>query len=217
MSAEHSTTMSFLNLQRLLRKEVLPLGQIEMGYVMGETVDNQRQSLEQAAFLLKQGVIKKIATPDPHPPYIYGYPGSNYCTQILISLGVVNNQIIKVSSDTHYPQMNTQTELNMFADYLQKQDDTSNIIIIAPWFHALRSYITALSEFKNTNLDRRVFISSVYLNPYKKITHSQGIQKGTRRKIFHEEVEKCTSYKNLISIEEALEIYKRHSNIDNQA
>lgn len=204
----------YLTLQRFLRKEKLLPGQAQIGYVVGETSDNEPASLERAFNLLKQGVIEKIAIPDPLPPYNYGYPGPNYCRQILLDVGTRENQILTISPETHSPGMNTQTELAMVAKFIKKTEYKSGLIIIAPWFHILRSYITALSELKNVGLDTKVFISSVPLTPYETVKHSQGVQEGSRRNIFNKEIAKCKSYKNLVPVEEALEIYKIHRNKD---
>lgn len=212
MTIERSQVTDYLTLHRLLRKETLLAGQAQVGYVMAETRDNQPASLKKAVDLLQQGVIKKIAIPDPLPPYSYGYPGPGYCKQILLEADVEEKQITTISPDVHLPHMNTQTELIMVAGYLKKTGYRENIIIITPWFHALRSYLTALSEFKNADLGTKVFVSSVLLKPFETVTHSQGTQQGSRRGIFYEEIGKCQTYNNLMSAGEALEIYKSHRN-----
>jgi len=211
MNKEQSHTKDYLYLNRLLRKETIPPKQARLGYVMAETQDNQPASLSKDTLLLQQGVIENIAIPNPFPPYVYGYPGPQYCKNILDTLGVHNNQITFITPDTPLKQMNTQTELIMVADYLNNIGYKENIVIIAPWFHILRSYITALSEFQNVGADINIFISSVaMLDPYETVLHSQGVQKGTRRSIFREEVDKCRSYPNLISIDKAIEIHYKH-------
>ncbi len=212
MTTENLHDTDYLILNRLLRKETPLPGQAQVGYAMAETTDNQSASLVQASNLLKQGVIKKIAIADPLPPYDYGYPGPDYCIRILLGLGVQKDQVMTISPSTHVPSMNTQTELIMVTEYLKKTGYNGNITIIAPWFHLLRSYITALSEFKNAYLKTKVFVSSVPLGPYETVTHSQGIRQGSRRGIFYEEIGKCQTYNNLMSAGEALEIYKKHRN-----
>lgn len=212
MTTEHSPNTGYLTLNRLLRKEVLSPKQAQLGYVMAETRDNQLASLAQASDLLRQGVIEKIAIPNPLPPYDYGYPGPDYCKQILLKAGVQESQVTIISPDKHLSRMNTQTELNMVAEYLRKTNYNDNIIIVVPWFHALRSYITALSELKKNDLNVKVFVSSVPLGVFEIVTHSQGIQEGSRRKIFYEEIRKCYSYNNLISIKEAIETHKKQHN-----
>lgn len=217
MELENKSRTGYLTLHRLLRKEAIEPGQTRIGYVTGETSDNQPAALKHAATLLQQGIVDKIAIPDPLPPYDYGYPGPGYCKRILIESGVEENQITTISPSAHLPNMNTQTELIMVTEHFKKTEYVKNLVIVAPWFHILRSYITALSEFKNGGLDTKIFISSVPLNPYEEVRHSQGIQTGTRRRIFYEEIEKCFLYKNLIPIDKALEIYRERHNIDIQA
>jgi uncharacterized SAM-binding protein YcdF (DUF218 family) len=210
MSLESLNVKDYLGLQRLLTKETLSVGQADLGYVVGETIDNQPQTLAQSATLLDQGIIKKIGIYDPLPPYQYGYLGPEYCRQVLHKAGVKKDQILIISLNKHFPKQNTQTEFRLVAEYLGKIGYNGNIVIIAPWFHILRSYITALSEFGEIGLGNKVFSLAVPLKPYEVVRHSQGIQQGTRRTIFYEEVYKCATYKNLISIKEAREIYNKH-------
>lgn len=208
MDLERGKIGEYLTLQRLLRKEHLPPGAAELGYVMAETVDNLPLSLLQAKKLLEQGVVKRVAIPDPWLPFIYGYPGPDYCKEIFLYAGVNKDKIIMISPETYVPGMNTQTELGFVAAYLKEINASKNLVIIAPWFHSLRAYLTALSEIKKAGLEMMVYISSVSLDPHEVVAHSQGIQKGTRRRIFYTEIEKCERYKNLIPIEGAREIFK---------
>lgn len=202
-----SQIKDYLELNHLLRNEAIGVGLSRLGYVVSETSDNQPATLLRARDFLNWGVIEKIAISDPLPPYVTGFPGPEYCTQILIDSGVKEEDIVIIQPKVR-PPWNTQSELATVAKYLETSKD-KNILLITPWFHTLRTYITALSEFKNLGLLTKVFVSSVDLNPYEEVTHSQGIQRGTRRKLFSEEIQKCIGYKNLISVSEAFQTYKR--------
>lgn len=197
----------YLDLNRRLRKEPIAPGVCRLGYVVSETIDNQPATLIRTKELLKAGIIKKALIADPMPQFSPGYPGAEYLRQVFEETGVKDYESIVTDSDTPV-SWNTQSEMATLAQYLKKTED-KNVLLIVPWFHSLRSYITAVSEFKNANLETRVFVSSVEMDPFETVTHSQGIQKDSRRKIFYEELRKCGRYKNLIPVDEALKTYKR--------
>lgn len=200
-------TKDYLKLNRLLRNETIGTGLSRLGYVVSETIDNQPSTLLRTKEFLKSAVIEKILIPKPLPSLSPGFSGGEYCLKILEDLGVSEKDILTIVPETQ-PVWNTQSEMTTLAEYL-KTSREKNILLITPWFHTLRTYITAISEFENANIETKVFVSSVELNPYEEVIHSQGIQTGSRRKIFSEEIQKCINYKNLMSIGKALEIYKR--------
>ncbi|MFH1827144.1 MAG: hypothetical protein ABH812_01765 [bacterium] len=196
--------------KRLIREKPNISQDCQYGYVMSETKDNQTRPLLAASNLLRREFIEKIAIPDPSPPYTYGYPGPEYCKQILKENGLDYKQIVEIKPKNHNPHMNTQTELQTLSRYIKEKQYTKNILIIAPWFHVLRSYITALSELKKIKMDIKIFVLSVPYKASEAITHSQGIQRSNRRAICWKELKKCQEYDNLISGEEALNIFQKH-------
>lgn len=198
----------YFQLSALLLSESLPDSPSEIGYVVGETTDNLPQSLSSAAIILKQGKIKKVAILDPKSPvYDHGYPGPEYCLKGLMDLGVRQDKIIVISPDKPFESINTASELSIVAEYLKETGYKGNLVLIAPWFHILRSYITLLTALRQNTDKVIVNALSVPLPPYEKVVHSQGVQTGTRLEIFFQEIVKCIKYKNLIRAGEALQTH----------
>lgn len=199
--------LKYFQLSGLLLSEVLPNVPAEIGYVVGETRDNLLQSLLTAATIFKKGQIKTIAILDPRSPsYNYGYPGPGYCIEELINFNVSRDKITIISSNKPLENINTASELSIVAEYLKEVGYKGNLVLISPWFHILRSYITLLTALMENTDKVIVNALSVSLPPYEKIIHSQGLQKGTRTEIFVQEIIKCIKYKNLIRIDGALQI-----------
>lgn len=212
--------LNYFQLSALLLSEQFTARLSEIGYIVGETTDNLPQSLSSAATALNSGNIKTIAVLDPKSPeYNYGYPGPKYCLEELINFGVPKDKITVISSQKPLQKINTSSELEIVAEYLKETNYKGNFVLIAPWFHILRSYITFLSALKE-NADKIIVnVLSVPLSPYEEVVHSQGIQKGTRLKIFTKEIAKCIKYENLLRIEEALKIHQNQhlrKSIDSQ-
>lgn len=204
--------LAYFYLDELLSSEVLPIKPVPVGYVISETKDNQFQPFRQAALLLANRNIQTIAIPDPKSPvYNYGYPGPEYCLDILKSINVPQDKIVLVTPQSPLDNINTATELDMVADYLKKRPSINSFVIIAPHFHLLRSYLSALTAFKQHQMEKvRIYVSGVNLPIYETVVHSQGTQLASRSQIAFEEIVKCMKYKNLIPINEALELHRKH-------
>lgn len=194
--------LAYFFLDTLLSSEVLPTKPVPLGYVMSETKDNQSQPLHQASLLLATGNIEAIAISDPKSPvYDYGYPGPNYCLDILKSINVPPDKIVLVTPQSPLDNINTATELDMVADYLKKRPGIDSFVIIAPRFHLLRSYLSALTAFKQHQMEKvRIYVSGVGLPIYETVVHSQGIQIASRAQITLEEIVKCMKYKTLFEL-----------------
>jgi hypothetical protein len=91
-------------------------------------------------------------------------------------------------------QLNTLTEMEAFMDSA-KRLGWKDIILVAPPFHQVRVFITAVSvaarKYPEAKIYNQVGISLSWLE---RATHSQGTLKGTRREFIHTELDRIQKY-----------------------
>lgn len=188
-----------------------------IGYAVSETPDNEDHVLFMVADLLFRGEISRIAIMDPQSHiYNYGYAGPKKCSKALLAKGVKDDEILVIKSSAPIAMPHTFTEMQFVLPRLSEMGQEA-ILLIAPAFHLLRAYISAVSVVIQEKLPLKLYGARAVPNSwFVEVVHSQGKEKRRRDMLIVSELAKCIKYldprygaSRHISTREVLEFFQR--------
>jgi len=176
----------------------------DAAYLVGETIDNASSVLLRGAQLWKQGLVPKIAIQKGGEGF--GYCGYEYSRRQLLLGGVPANHIIPMPILSEFEEGKI---VHMAMDLKWRR-----VYIVAPPFHQLRSFITAVTAADHAYPELKIYnYVGVPLSWKKPAIHSQGTFSGNRIELFLGEIQRIQTYQEasvkapltpLVSIERAL-------------
>lgn len=186
--------------QTLKKEAEAPTHVTELVYLFGQTPENQSSTLD---------IAKQFEGPVGingfNLPYA-GYPGFDVWKKALIDRGTDAGRIVGMDG-FEGTMSNTLTEARALVRYAKKQQ-TSDITIVAPYWHLLRCFMTtvgiALKEYPLLKIHP---LFGVMLPWNERATHSQGIVAGIRADFMFTETIRLFQYNekgDLPSAEEVL-------------
>lgn len=180
-------------------------------YLLGETIDNAPSVLQKGAELWRKGLVPLIAI--QRGAENNGYYGYENSVRDLIACGIPRDMIVPVQFLKEYEdagQIHTLTELMGLAR-LAKKKGWKRLTIVAPAFHQLRSFMTAVTALDREYPELEVYnCVGVHLPWGEKVKHSQGTTVGIRSDLVAGEIKRILAYQQtgtpypLVSVEQAL-------------
>ncbi len=210
-------TLQLLQLTTMLLADTLPTHSIAYAYLVSETPDNQESVIARARELINMGDAQGLIVADfEYDEQPIGYLGAKEYLKQLQRNSVAPHRVITVKPKPNHrfvdpPQ--TTTEMAMIIDFIADKE-AKELIIIAPPFHLLRSYIAAVTAIIRSRQDICIWVApGTPLAWEEQATHSQGSYKDMRKNFIITEVVKCLrywEYDHIVSPRLALAHYTRH-------
>jgi len=191
---------------RVVAEAERPPPQADMMYLLGETKSNQASVLDRASEF--SGVIGIIGYSNTE---YMGYPGSDVWIPELMKRGVSSKRIVLIKGS--FVEVggkkisHTLSEMRALVRYA-KLNDIYKIIIVAPRFHLLRSFMSRVHAVNEYCPELRLYPTlGTPLSWNEESSHSQGTLTGIRVDFFVEEIIRIYTYHdqgNLPSPEDVL-------------
>lgn len=197
-------------LKRRVMEDVLPpVGTADMIYCVGGTAYTQDQDIEVAARLWHMGHAKRIGVLGS--PAKSGYPGFEFCYDLLLGHGVDKAAIFSVDilpEDRDRMSTYTEGKALLFNAYRWK-----TIIVCAPFFHQIRASSTYSSLLNQQHPELWIFNQpGAPGNMKARVKHSQGIVEGDLFELLISEFGRLYRYHDkgdIRSCRELLDYYDR--------
>ncbi len=183
----------------------------DAAYLVGETKDNAWSVFAEGVELLRKCFVPKIALQKGGNGF--GYCGYNYSVECLKSHGVLEREMEDIEYRFVFGDriINTLTELITVVRFA-KVKGWRRIYLVAPPFHQLRSFITAVTAVDHEYPRLKIYNRVGGPLPWnQKVVHSQGVLTGTRLEILAIEIANIQKYQKdgkpypLVSVERTLE------------
>lgn len=202
-------------LQTIVLSDPLP-ERLDMIYLVGSTEDNEGSVLAAAISLMEHRSGTDIALGN-YPEHGANYTGWREWPDCLRAF-LNEPSILLIDRYDEAEITNTYTEEVVLARYLKIHPGYRKICIIAPPFHQLRSFISAVTAFRENGLGH----ISIFNQPGtplawdEAITHSKGAKRveggdryihAARHTLIDEEFDRLLKYKNLLPPSKVLEYY----------
>ncbi|MBI5003543.1 hypothetical protein HZC00_00400 [Candidatus Kaiserbacteria bacterium] len=161
-------------------------------YLMGQTRDNQGSVLDVA-----RGFTSPVGMPG-HDFKVSGYPGFGVWKQALINRGVSEDQIVPIHGSLitlgGKDAFNSLTEAYALVRYAKEQG-LHNVVIVAPAWHIVRSYMSAVAAVRLEYPELRVYpVLGAKLPWDERVAHSQGTLTCPRWQLIFEETNRIYAY-----------------------
>ncbi len=167
--------------------DIQPRYPADAAYLFAQTVSNQAASITAARHADAFEVLL-LSTPPRS-----GYPGAAAWKKELINSGYNPHRIAEVPMNADI-LLNTRTEAQALMSYVQREP-IQTLEIIAPPFHQLRAFMTAVTIALEENVDIRIYSRPGQALPWNETAaHSQGTLQAERRQLIHEELARIKTY-----------------------
>ncbi len=198
-------------LNKLFRKVMedasRPPSEADLVYLVGQTRSNESSVLDKAAEL--KGLIGLIGYNGTEEAC--GFPGFDHWKQELLSRNVAAGNIVGIEGSLVMADqkqiIHTLSELEAMVVYA-KQQKLERVVLVAPYWHLLRSFMTAVLACRRQYPSLRVYpVLGVPLLWDEPALHSQGKVGGIRADFMFQETVRLFAYYeqgNLPSAEETL-------------
>lgn len=199
-------------LKRRVMADMLPImGTADMIYCVGGTSDTQDQDIRVGSKLWHAGHAKTIGVLGA--PAKSGYPGFEFCYDLLISHGIDKAAIFPVDIlPEDRDKMSTYTEGKALFYHAGIQR-WKTIIVCAPFFHQIRAVSSFISLLNQQHPELWFFNQpGEWQDLRKRVTHSQGIVEGDLFELLISEFGRLYRYHDkgdILSCAELLEYYDR--------
>lgn len=178
---------------RIVAEGACPLPQADMMYLVGQTRSNQVSVLDRASEF--SGSIGIIGYPDTER---FGYPGSDVWVPELHKRGISDERIVLVKGSFitvgDKEIIHTLSEMHALAHYA-KTHVIRKIILVAPRFHLLRSFMSGVHALNKFYPELRLYPAlGTPLDWNEDSSHSQGTLTGIRTDFPVEETIRIYTY-----------------------
>lgn len=179
-------------LDTIVLTDTLP-ERIDAIYLLTETADNQRSSLERGAKLHKRCGAPVVIIADKAKKRNWGYPGATRWRRKLVSMGVADSAIITVACND---SLNTLTESLAFVAYA-KSRGWKSVVIVAPPFHQSRAFLSVVTANAHCKAGLRLYSQAgTFLSWNKVARHSGGVDRAKRFMFPLSEGRRINTYQN---------------------
>ena len=182
--------------------DVRPKCSVDGAYLYCQTDSNHQSLFQTAFFLLEKSFTSKILILQTEAKS--GYPGFSQWLNLLQKAGLSEKQIVGVELDTPV-MLHTMIESEALVRFAS-QKGYKSLFVIAPPFHQLRAFMTAVTVVLKTNSDLLLYSFPADAMPWgEAVVHSQGTLMATRKELIHMELERISLYQKkgeLASFEE---------------
>ena len=183
----------------------LPESPADAAYLFGQTACNQASSFSAA----RKSEARKILILNTEPRS--GSPGFSVWQQELIESGIDTHRIQPVPMDQNTP-LNSRTESQALMQYV-RQKGFQSVEIIAPPFHQLRAFMTAITIALEQNAKTALFSRpGTAVSWHETVVHSQGELTAPRSELIHTELARIETYQikgDLASFDQILDYLNR--------
>ena len=183
----------------------LPDDPADAAYLFGQTACNQASSF--CAALKSDAEHLLILDTQPRS----GYPGFPAWQHELLNSGIDPRRIQPIPMDRNTP-LNSRTESQALMLYV-RQKGFQSLEIIAPPFHQLRAFMTAITVALEENIDVALFSRpGTAVSWHETVVHSQGELTAPRSELIHTELARIETYQikgDLASFEQILDYLNR--------
>jgi len=172
--------------------DIQPSSPTNGAYLYCQTESNYESTFQSAKSLLNSLLISKIFILQIEAKS--GYTGYDNWKRQLNLLGISQDQIEGV--DLKSSMLNTLTESEALVQFA-KQRSFGSIFVIAPPFHQLRVFMTAVTVAQNVYPKLKIYSFPGMAMPWDEdVLHSQGVLKAKRHQLIQTELERITKYQN---------------------
>jgi hypothetical protein len=172
--------------------DIQPSSPTNGAYLYCQTVSNHESTFQSATSLLNSLLISKIFILQIEAKS--GYTGYDNWKHQLNLFGIAEDQIEGVNLKS--AMLNTLTESEALVQFA-KQRSHSSLFVIAPPFHQLRVFMTAVTVALNVYPKLKIYSFPGTAMPWNEnVLHSQGVLKAKRRQLIQTELERITKYQN---------------------
>lgn len=169
--------------------DIRPSQPADAAYLFAQTESNQEASF--GAAMRTEAYELLLLDTEPRS----GYPGFNTWKMELAKSGFNPKRITGVPMDNSI-LLNSRTESQALMEFI-KQGEFQTLEIIAPPFHQLRAFMTAITISLEENVPVKIYSHPGLPFPWKeRVVHSQGTLKAERRQLIHEELERIETYQS---------------------
>jgi hypothetical protein len=179
----------------------------EAAYLFGQTPCNQDSSFSTAL----QSDAQNILILDTEPRS--GYLGFSTWQYELLESGIDSGRIQPVPMNQNIP-LNSRTESQALMQYVT-QREIQSVEVIAPPFHQLRAFMTAITIALEENLKVAIYSRpGAAVSWHETVVHSQGELTAPRRELIHTELKRIETYQNkgdLASFDRILDYLNRRT------
>ncbi len=173
-------------------------------YLYCQTRDNQKSIFQTAQFLLNHSFTSKILILGAKSKS--GYPGFEEWKHQLLQLGISMEQIERVKKEGT-SELNTLIESEALIRF-SKQQRYGSIFVVAPPFHQLRAFMTAVTVSIREYPELLIYSYPGATMPWQEeVVHSQGTLIAKRLELIQKELERIEKYQekgDLASFEQVL-------------
>lgn len=176
----------------------------DAAYLFGQTKDSKTSVLNKGSELYYNGYAKHVALTALGATN--GYPGYDSWREGLWKLGLGDNTIVPIPV-TEEPVPNTFTEAVEFVRHA-KAKGWKSVVCVAPAFHLPRAFLGMVTALNAEYPELRAYAcQGAPMGWNDPVTHSQGVQQGSRAELVYAEFGKLLSYENLLHPCAALEYF----------
>lgn len=167
--------------------DIRPSDPADAAYLFAQTECNQEASF--GAAMRSETLELLLLDTGPRS----GYPGSTAWKMELAKSGYNPKRITEVPMENSI-LLNSRTESQALMHFV-KEENFQSLEVIAPPFHQLRAFMTAITIALEENVDIKIYSHpGLPFSWNETVVHSQGTLKAERRQLIHEELARIETY-----------------------